>query len=396
MIKRFTGAIMRIAHFVSNFPNNNNNILYGKSVSASNLCISLADRGHDVYAFLPSEDRRSYVNYYKGVRVFRYRSLFGYRSERFSPELYYKPMGLDIDLIHIHSGISLSVLSGLNCAVKKKLPLVVTWHGDSIKEYGRYEGKIAGSAAYAYKKYIANRILTKANIIISPSDYYVRESLFISKYKEKIRVIPNGIYLNEFDIHLSKEECKQQLGLAEKKVILFVGGLYALKGPDVLMKAASQIIKKHKDAIFIFLGEGDLEKYRELSRKLGIDDYVRFPGYIFNEIIIYYRASDIFVLPSYREMFPMVLLEASASELPLVVSDLNTLRCIVRDNYNGIFAGIGDEKKFADAINYLLDNEAYCRQMGKNARESVKGYSWSRVAKATEDVYKSLIDKDIA
>ena len=107
----------------------------------------------------------------------------------------------------------------------------------------------------------------------------------------------------------------------------------------------------------------------------------------------YYRAADVFVLPSVMksEVFPIVLLEASASGLPMVVSDLDTLKCIIEDGYNGIVTKRGDENNLAGAIIYLLENEGVREKMGKNAREKVKDYSWGRIAEMTEKVYEGLI-----
>ena len=111
---------MQIAQFISNFPKNEKSIMYGKSMAASNLCLSLAQRGHCVQVFTPSEDREDYIDNYKGVVVYRYGSVLGYRSERVSPGILYKPLNYDMDIVHIHSGISISLIAGFRCAMKKK------------------------------------------------------------------------------------------------------------------------------------------------------------------------------------------------------------------------------------------------------------------------------------
>ena len=108
---------------------------------------------------------------------------------------------------------------------------------------------------------------------------------------------------------------------------------------------------------------------------------------------MYYRAADVFVLPSTisTEVFPIVLLEASASGLPMVVSDLDTFKCIVDDEYNGLFTKRKDEGNLADAIMYLLENQNVRERMGKNARKKVEDYSWEKVAEMTEKVYNEVI-----
>lgn len=384
---------MRIAQFISNFPKNEKSIMYGKSMAATNLCLSLSQKGHSVQVFTPSDNRKDCIDNYKGIIVHRYASVFGYRSERISPGIMYKPLNYDADIVHIHSGISASLIAGFRYAMKKKIPLIITWHGDSIREYGRYSGIIPGVAAYFYKRYLANKILSYVDIIISPSEFYINSSEFLGKYKDKIVIIPNGINLDEYDIPYSKEDCKKKMGLNAKNVILFVGGLYYLKGPHILLNAILKVIKKHKDTIFVFVGSGNIEEYRRLSEKLCIENYVKFTGYVDKEKPLYYKSADVFVLPSYEEMFPMVLLEASACGLPIIASELETLKCIIEDEHNGFFTKRGDENDFAEKIIYLLDHEEIGNVIGMNALAKVKNYSWDRISLETEKNYKLAIDR---
>ena len=384
---------MRIAHFISNPLKNEKSAVYVKSMIAYNLCLNFARGGHHVQIFTSSEDRKDHIDNYKGIVIHRYGSVLGYRSEHVSPRILYKPLNYDIDIVHIHSGISISLIAGFRYAMKKKRPLVITWHGDSIREYGRYSGIIPGVAAYLYKKYLADKILSRADVIISPSEYYIDESRFLGKYRDKIVVIPNGINIEEFDIPYSKEECKRKFGLNGKKVVLFVATLYPLKGPHILLKTIPKVIKEHKDTIFVFAGGGDINKYKKLSEEIGVQKYVRFTGYVDEEKPFYYRAADVFVLPSYEEMFPIVLLEASASGLPMIVSDLDTLKCIVEEGYNGFFTKRGDENDLAETIIYLLENEEVRERMGKNARKKVEDYSWEKIAEETEKAYSDIIGK---
>jgi glycosyltransferase involved in cell wall biosynthesis len=130
-----------------------------------------------------------------------------------------------------------------------------------------------------------------------------------------------------------------------------------------------------------------------LSRRLGVERNVKFAGFVEENLKpFYYRAADVFVLPSVMktEVFPLVFLEASASGLPIVVSDLDTFKCIIEDGYNGIVTKRGDENNLADAIIYLLENEEVREKMGENAKKKVDDYSWERIAEETEKVYEEV------
>jgi len=386
---------MRVGHFVSNFPREGQIEVYGKSLAAYNLCLSLARRGHDIEVFTISRDRKDSIEHHKGLRIYRKGSIFGYGSERFSFEILLKPLHCDLDIVHIHSGISFTTVGGFYFVEKKRKPLVVTWHGDSIAGYGRYQGVIPRVAAFFYNKYLVNKILSKADAIISPSIYYIDESAFLSNYREKVVEIPNGISLRELDVPYSKDQCRNKLKLYGKQIVLFVGSLYPHKGPDVLLRAIPRILRERKDTFFVFIGGGNIPKYQRLSEQLDVQRSVRFTGYVSENLKhSYYRAADIFVLPSVErfEVCPLVLLEASAFSLPLVVSDLNTFKSIVKDKFNGLFFKMRDEKDLSDKIAHLLEDNATRQNIGKHAKENVISFSWESVARDVEDLYRQILE----
>jgi len=238
-------------------------------------------------------------------------------------------------------------------------------------------------------------VLSSADVIVSPSEHYISESRFLGKYKDKTITIPNGINLNDFNIQHSKEECRKKLGLAmDKNIILFLGNLAPYKGTDVLVKALPIVVNRFPDTELIFVGDGRMKKeLKELSRRLDVRKHIKFVGFVFDPYYkaLYYKAADIFVLPSTKEVFPLVLLEASATGLPIITSNLKTFRCIIEDGWNGLFTKRGDHKSLADAIIYLLENEDVRIAMGKNAKEKAKALSWGKVAEKYEKLYELVI-----
>lgn len=383
---------MRIAHFVPNFPGGKIES-YGKSMAVYKLCISLANRGHDVTVFTISDDNQDHLEYINGVKVYRYSSLLQYRSERLSFKILYKPLVKNYDIIHLHSGISISLVAGYIYNIVKKKPLVITWHGDSVREYGRYSGLIPSIAAWLYKRSIADIILSKSDVIISPSKTYINGSPFLCKYKSKISVIPNGITISEFDISHSKNECKRMLGLESKFVVLFVGSLYPLKGPHILLEAIPKIIKYIDDIMFVFVGGGDVEFYQELSKENNVGEYVMFAGYISEDLKpMYYKSSDIFCLPSIasHEIFGIVNLEAMACGIPIVASRIGGVPDLVKNGKTGLLVQPRNSSELAEAITYLLMNKKIRNEMGANARENIYKYSWDEISASTEKLYEDL------
>ena len=359
----------------------------GAEFAAYNLALEMAKK-NEVNVFTTSINSKNSFEEYDGVQVHRYGTKFRIDAGNMSFGLFTKPMSYDTDIVHAHFSTPPGEIAGARCAKKKNVPFVLTYHGDGQESFG---GLIRRTALSVYNKYLLDKLLSHADVIISPSEYYIDESRFLRKYRDKIAVIPNGINLEEFNVRYSNKECKRELGLNGQNVILFVGGLHPLKGTHILLNAIPKIIKEHKDTTFVFIGGGNIDEYKRLSEELGVGEHVKFTGYVGKQKFFYYKVANIFVLPSYTEVCPMVLLEASAAGIPMIVSDLNTLKCIIEEGYNGLFTKRGDEKDLADAIVYLLENEDVRANMGKNARKKVEEYSWSRIANMTEKVYEECI-----
>ena len=389
---------MKIAHFISNFPINSNEV-YGKPLAAYNLCLNLAKRGHEIHVFTISStniEEKAKISIHNNLIIHQYKPVMSYRSEGFSYEILKKSLSYDFDLVHIHSGISITVLAGYYYATKRQVPMVLTWHGAFIRGFGRYRGIIPGLAAFLYKVIFANKLLNIAKFIISPSKSYIKKSTFLGNYKNKVLVIPNGIDLNEFDISNSKEDSKEHLGYSGKTVILFVGSLYPHKGPQILLKSSSQVLKEKDNLLFVFMGGGNVEKYKKLAKKLDIENKVKFVGYIHGKAKIeYYNAADILVLPSIEsfEIFGIVNLEAMASSTPIIASDIGGIPDLVKDGINGLLVQPRDQDSLSNAIVRLLNDEKLRKRMGSNGKKIVQNYSWQEIALETEKLYKDAMNE---
>lgn len=393
---------MKIGYFCSHFPYKNliadpnyaeRYSHGGTETVAYFLATKMAQRGHQVSVFTSSIDAKGSTEIQEGVTVHRYGTNFRLESANVAWKMFWKPLAYQVDIVHAHFSTPPGELAGLWYAVRKRVPLILTYHGDAPASYGRF---IRRSSLSLYNKYVLDKLLSHAQIIISPSEYYISESRFLGKYRDKIEAIPNGIDAPDLEVPLSKKECRKRLGLApNKSIILFVGDLVPYKGPDVLLKAMPKVIKSVPETELVFIGRGELRQELEnLSVRLGITECVRFTGFLSGETkALYYKSADIFVLPSTmtKEVFPLVLLEASLSGLPMVVSDLQTFRCIIEEGYNGLVAKRGDESDLAEAILRLLENQDIRNRMSRNAREKAKDYSWERIAEKTEKVYEQVL-----
>jgi glycosyltransferase involved in cell wall biosynthesis len=392
--------ILKIGYFITHFPYKeqfvnykyiNNYVCGGGEIAAYKLAINMARRGHDVNIFTTAIDSKDYIEEYDCLRIYRYGSNFNIGNSHISFKLIYKPVMFDLDVIHAHHTTAPGVIAALNYCKRKSKRLIVTHHG-----FERYDGN--GSLfrrffVYLNAKYLVDIFFDKADIVISPSKGFIDESIHLKKYENKLKIIPNGINENDFVITDSKQDCRKKLGLpANTKIILFMGSLVPQKGPDILLKAIPLVKKIINNVYVIFGGQGEmLKKLVDIANQLNICNNVNFVGYVTDNLKkYYYKASDIFVLPSFTEAFPLVLLEASAAGLPLVVSDLTTFHDIITNGANGLITKRGDEKALADNILKLLNDEPLCRLMGNNAQYILKKYDWDSVALLTEDIYYTV------
>jgi glycosyltransferase involved in cell wall biosynthesis len=328
------------------------------------------------------------------VNVYRYGTKFRVEGGNVSFGLFTKPLSCDGDVVHAHFSTPLAEIAALRYAKKRKLPVVLTYHGDWQETFG---GIVRRTALSFYNRYLLDKVLSCVDTIISPSRYYVNDSRFLGKYQDKIIVIPNGINIEDFNISRSKEECREKLGLElNKNIILFVGNLIQYKGPDILVRAASIVVKEIPDMELIFVGSGNMRnELEEFCKKLGVEKHVKFAGFVEERLkLLYYKAADIFCLPSIMstESFGIVNLEALACGLPIVASAIGGIPDIVKDGVNGLLVPPKNPGALADAITYLLKNEDVRRKMGKKGREMVKKYSWEEIAGRIEKIYKELIN----
>ena len=389
---------MKIGYFITHFPYKNKpfNERYsigGSEAVVDNLVRILIQKGHEISIFTTSANSKFVVEEYNGVKVYRYGTNFRVASGNFSFDLLKNPVKYPADIIHAHTSIPMGEIAGLRCAKKKKVPLVVTYHGDLQEDTG---GFVRRMSVHIYNKYLLDKVLSYADVIISPSEIYIDESRFLGKYRDKIVVIPNGINVEDFDIGYSKDECREKLGLPiNDKIILFLGTLSQHKGPDILLKAMPKIRKNISNAKLVFVGDGRMrEELEALSKRLDIDEYIKFAGFVKEELKpLYYKAADVFCLPSVmkHESFGIVNLEAMACGIPIVASKIGGVPDVVKDGENGLLVQPRDSGALADGMIYLLENEEVQKKMGMNGRRKVEDYSWERIAEETEKVYKEVV-----
>lgn len=195
-----------------------------------------------------------------------------------------------------------------------------------------------------------------------------------------------------------KAELRRELGMpVDMKIVTYVGHLYGWKGTSIIIPLAERL-RGEGDVAFKVIGgtPDDIERFSRTLRQSGLDS-VELLGYKKKELVPkYLAASDILLLPnmpsgeeSMRYTSPIKLFEYMASGVPIVASDLPSLRDILPPDA-GFFATAGDAESFASAIRSALSSGALAGAKASRALEESINYSWAAQARKALDFTQSL------
>ncbi|MEX2625528.1 MAG: glycosyltransferase [Ilumatobacteraceae bacterium] len=186
----------------------------------------------------------------------------------------------------------------------------------------------------------------------------------------------------------------------DRPVLLFVGRIQPLKGPDVAVRTLAELARRHdhRDALLVVVGgasgaegDGETERTQELVRELGLADRVRFvPPQPHHILSTYYRAADVVLVPSRSESFGLVALEAAACGIPVVASGVGGLLSLVDHDETGILVPDRDPARFAEAVARVLGDPVLAASMSRRAAERASAYTWGFAAARLRRLYHDL------
>jgi glycosyltransferase involved in cell wall biosynthesis len=252
--------------------------------------------------------------------------------------------------------------------------------------------EILSKLTYPYIKIMQNYYLKNTDAFIAVSNYTKN---LVPKL-ENISLIYNGINLQKFMNFDKKQRIENPFNFLDNiklPKILFVGRLLSMKGLDTYIKSIKQVLKKKK-AYFIFAGQGNIKKWKKLMTNIP-EKYYKFLGYVEYEKIHYlYNKSDIFVLPSLTESFPLTVMEAMASKLPIIATNVGGIPELIENNKNGFLVEPLDYKNLSDKIIKLIENKKLKNKFIKSSLNSIKNkFTAKKKAEKTYKLYKKIIKK---
>ena len=312
-------------------------------------------------------------------------------KKTFNPSLIRKIKRLlaenEIDILHTHGGVA--GLWGRWASVKNITPVVVhTLHGI---HYMHYRNKALRYLSVQLERRLSRR--TDALVFVSEADLRDGERNKLAPQLKRI-LIKNGIdgaSFRETDIfEKAKKELKWRLKLSPP-IVGTVARLHRQKGIMDLIKAAGQIHRSSAETKIVVVGGGPLERtLRGEAQKLGFERFFVMLGERTDarELLSLF---DIFVLPSLWEGLPLVLLEAAALGKPIVATDIDGVREVIRDGETGLLVPPANPARLAEAILRLLRDKALAHKLGENAKATIPpSFTLAKMIEETQELYLRL------
>jgi len=341
----------------------------GVEVHAKNLARGLKKRGHDVEVVTSiGEDEEVRVKTVKSIQI------------PYSPiPLRFPDVSGDVYHSHVPSPFFARGLMKKGCK-----PHVVTYHNDVVvpeKVDGRKIPEFVARWIERKNLELIKPVLDSAEVVIATTRSYAETSPVLKDYMHKIEIVPNAVYVGDFQPGVDAGE--------RDPIVLYVGRLVEYKGLPVLIRAMKDVQSK-VECRLVVVGDGeDRKRFEELARKLGVK--AEFKGKVPDkEVREWMRKSRVLVLPSRSrlEAFGIVLLEAMASGTPVIASGIPGVADVAREG--GLT--FESEEELSHHIAEVLTNDELATNLGRKGRNAVEQkYDWSIVLDKIEKIYSDLI-----
>lgn len=380
---------MRIAQLTSYF----NPRLY-----ASNeffLCTQLTKLGHDLTIYTTRRRPRWQTNDVMNdeskdmkyaFRVRRFNSYVELGIVPLIPHVLFSLLKEDINLIHTHDFFMSHSTYGAIASEIKRVPLIVTQHNDnfptSLSSHLLYRLDSASIGKFVFLK--ADRFIALTNDI-------KLHLTVLGVNVRKIQVIPNAVDTSLFSPN-NKNYLMSKYGLSDR-IVLFVGRFVPEKGLLFLIKAFNRLVRDITDAKLVLVGTGPQRlKYMEFVKEHKIPN-VFFLGVIENSVMpnIYVGANAV-VLPSLREPFGNVAVEAMASGVPVIGSYVGGLKETIVNKKTGFHVSPKDDYQIFSALKTILSQRNVYEDLSSNSRmRAVQFYDQDYLIGKIVSLYETCI-----
>ncbi len=319
------------------------------------------------------------------------------RAEAAKPEGFY-------DLLHSHYWLSGQV--GWIAQERWHVPLVHTMHTMArVKNLQLADGD---SPEPAIREIGEEQVVQAADRLVANTQAEALELINLyGAQPERVRVVHPGVDLESFapgDSGIARDA----LGIHHDAIVLlFVGRIQPLKAPDVLIKAAAELLHDHPDLrsrLLVVICGGPSGSGLEqpdalitLAHELGLTENVRFePPANRSRLVTLFRAATVCVVPSHSESFGLVALEAQACGTPVVAARVGGLPTAVRESVSGVLVDRHDPQHWGKVLFNTFMDEALLSTLSHGAVEHARSFSWNATTDALIEVYEEAVASSTA
>lgn len=283
----------------------------------------------------------------------------------------------NLDIIHLHCGPG-----GTLILKKSKSKFICTVHHTYYQQQ-----EYVPSQKWKYFLYLLEKKMYKnADKLVMVSED--TKKVLIKNhgvFPSKIEVIPNGVDFKKFKKNKRIKKIKNSL--------LFVGRLDKRKGIDFLVKTIPFIKKEIPDIKLFVIGDGKMRKKLEkYVRNNDIESNVKFLGFVPNSYLLrWYNRCQLTIVPSVFEGFGLTVIESLACGTPVIATNVDGIRSIIKNNKNGILVEYGNKKELAGQVVRLLNNPSLRKEFSIEGLKTIKEkFDWDEITLKTLKVYKNV------
>ena len=376
------------------------------SIRVKNIADLLVRHGDDVHVFsYPPGDAEEEVG---GIMVHR-------ATKKMSEDYYSAKMRLAMDLqltkkilklvnngkidilhCHLHEG------AGIGCLVKlltfSKIPIIADIHGPFLPEL-IYTGVISPNNKFKFLfRVIEKRINSVSDKLIVTSTGLKKLISSTRITDDKITVISDYVILDNFSSDIYDDTLVEKYKLHNNKIVMYTGMLKKYQGIEYLLKSFLKIEKKCPDAVLVIVGNTSCDVYKELSKKMNLQNVI-FTGFQPHETISNYLSIADVVVSSRIDTdvtkggFVSQVPEYMAMGKAIVATNVSDCDLMLQ-NESGLLVKVRNIEEMADAIIKLLKQPELRKKLGINAKERAKIFSWTTQFENLISVYRSVLSAE--
>jgi len=346
-------------------------------------------KGHKIFILGPKlMDNEPDFKKIKHLNIFYHKIIFEIKKYHFPlsfpiHEINKIVKNYHIDIIHSVMLTSNSTLTSSFYSKIQNIPFIFSLQGGLPIATGN---DFSDLLVNLYTHSLGKIIMSISDKVIVLSNVLKNKAISLGIPENKIEICPPGIDINRFN----PDNFHKNINNRSPFCVGFVGRFVPLKGILDLLKACN-IVAKEYSIHLLLVGDGPLRKnIQNIANSMGIP--VTITGWV-NNPELYYSFMDVFVLPSYSEGFPRTCLEAMAMEKSLIVTDVGSVKEIIKDGKNGYIIARSKPEDIANKIINLIENRSLSQKWGIFNRNMVKNkYTLKQEISKLENIYFKLIN----